>query len=452
MQRDVAYDVVAHEAKTKFSDLPQSTVKITKKFILDTLGVAIAGSTASGCKEVASYLKEVGGKKESAIIMFGHKVPNFQAAFVNGMLCHALDFDDTHEGAIVHANSTILPAALAMAESVGGISGESFILAYVLGVDFACRIGLATGLKQGWHYTSVCGYFGSALTSAKILGLSERETLNALGIAFSQVGGTHQPIVDTALVKRMHPGFAARGGVFSAMLAKQGMTGSKGIFEGEFGFFNRYERGNADILRKDLGKVFEIDHLSAKPYPCCMCTHGAITGVLDLVKEHNIRPEDVKEVEIITSRYVNGLIGSPFEIRDNPQVDAQFSGPYTVAASIIRRRFGIGEIQEDSIRNPQILALAERVRCTVDDSIKTYLTPVTVRIDLKNGGSFSKKVEVLKGNPANPMTEEEDIEKFKDCVKFGVKRMSGNRRDKLVQLILHLETLSDVREIIRYLR
>jgi 2-methylcitrate dehydratase PrpD len=190
MQRDVAYDVVAHAVKATFPDLPESTVEISKKFILDSLGVAIAGSAAPGCGEVASYIKEIGGKPESTVIMFGHKVPNFHAAFVNGMMCHALDFDDTHEGALVHANSTILPAALATAESVGGISGKDFFLAYALGVDFACRIGLATGLNQGWHYTSVCGYFGSALTSSKILGLNEREMLNALGIAYSQVGGT----------------------------------------------------------------------------------------------------------------------------------------------------------------------------------------------------------------------------------------------------------------------
>jgi 2-methylcitrate dehydratase PrpD len=183
-----------------------------------------------------------------------------------------------------------------------------------------------------------------------------------------------------------------------------------------------------------------------------MCTHGAITGVLDLVKEHTIQPGDVNKVEIITSRYVNGLTGSPFEIRDNPQVDAQFSGPYTVAASIIRRKFGIGEIQEDSIRDPQMLALAKKVECTVDDSIKTYLTPVTVRIDLKNGGSFSKKVEVLKGNPGNPMTEEEAIEKFNDCVRSGMKKISDRSRNKLVQLILHLETLRDVRELLRSLK
>jgi 2-methylcitrate dehydratase PrpD len=183
-----------------------------------------------------------------------------------------------------------------------------------------------------------------------------------------------------------------------------------------------------------------------------MCTHGAITGTLDLVKEHNIQADDVEKVEIITSRYVNGLIGAPFEIRDNPQVDAQFSGPYTVAAAIIRGKFGIGEIQEDSIRDSQIMALAERVICSVDDSIKTYLVPVTVRMHLRNGGSISKRVEVLKGNPANPTTEEEDIEKFNECARFGIREMSEGRRDKLVELILNLEELSNVQEIVEYLR
>ena len=455
MKMDVVYDVVANAAKTKFSDLPDSTIKIAKKFVLDTIGVAVAGSKASGCEEVVSYIKEMGGKQESTIIMFGGKVPNFHAAFVNSMMCHALDFDDTHEASIVHANASVLPAALATAESVGGISGKSFMVAYVLGIDFACRVGLAASSQQGWHHSwhhsSVCGYFGSTLASCKILGLNERETLNALGIAYSQVGGTLQCIMDTALVKRMQPAFAARAGVFSAMLARQGITGAKGIFEGEYGFFKMYEGGSGDVLRSELGRVFEIERLNVKPYPCCHCTHGAITGVIELVKEHNIQPQDIERVEVITSRYVHDLVGKAFEIRDNPQVDAQFSIPYTVAAAIIRGRFGIAELQESSIRDNQILSLAKKVKCIADESINTLLVPVTVRISLRDGVSYSKKVEILKGNPDNPTTEEENTEKFNECVKFGRKPMSDERREELAKLLLNLEAISDVQEIIEYL-
>ena len=451
MKTDVACDVVANAAKMTFFDLPESTVRIAKKFILDSIGVTIAGSAAPGCREVASYIKELGGKQESIIIMFEKKVPNFHAAFINSIMCHALDFDDTHQDAIVHANASILPATLATAESVTGISGKSFIVAYVLGIDFACRIGLATGLKQGWHYSSVCGYFGSALAASKVLGLNEKEMLNAVGIAYSQVGGTHQCIVDTALVKRMQPAFAAKAGVLSAMLAKHGITGAKGIFEGEFGFFKKYETGNADILRQDLGKIFEIDHLSTKPYPSCHCTHGAIMATLYLTKKHNIRPDDVQEVKVITSRYVNGLVGRPFEIREIPQVDAQFSIPYTVASAIIQRKFTIAEIQEHRIRDQQVLSLAKKVKCIVDDSINTFVVPVVVEINLRNAISFSKKIEILKGSPANPTTEEEDIQKFNECINFGIRRISDERRDKLVKLILNLEELSNIQEMIQYL-
>jgi len=455
MKTDVACDVVANAAKMTFFDLPESTVRIAKKFILDSIGVTIAGSAAPGCKEVASYIKELGGKQESSIIMFEKKVPNFHAAFINSIMCHALDFDDTHQGAIVHANASILHATLATAESVTGISGKSFITAYVLGTDFACRIGLAASSEQGWHHSwhhsAVCGYFGSTLAASKVLGLNEREMLNAVGIAYSQVGGTHQCIVDTALVKRMQPAFAAKAGVLSAMLAKHGITGAKGIFEGEFGFFKKYETGNADILRQDLGKIFEINHLSTKPYPSCHCTHGAIMATLYLAKKHNIRPDDVQEVKVITSRYVNGLVGRPFEIREIPQVDAQFSIPYTVASAIIRGKFGVAEIQEDTIRDQQILSLAKRVKCIVDDRVNTFVVPVVVEINLRNGISVSKRIEILKGSPANPTTEEEDIQKFNECVNFGIRRISDERRDKLVKLILNLEELSNIQEMIQYL-
>jgi 2-methylcitrate dehydratase PrpD len=249
----------------------------------------------------------------------------------------------------------------------------------------------------------------------------------------------------------MQPAFAARAGVFSAMLAKQGITGAKGIFEGEYGFFKMYERGSAQVLRSELGKVFEIEHLSQKLYPCCFCNHGAITGALDLVKEHNIQAQDIEQVEVITSRYVHDLVGKPFEIRDNPQVDAQFSIPYTVAAAIIRGRFGIAELQESSIRDNQILLLAKKVKCIADESINTLLVPATVRINLRDGARYSKEIKILKGNPANPLTEEEDVEKFNECAKFGRKPMSDEKRGKLAEAILNLEALSDVREIIEYL-
>lgn len=174
-------------------------------------------------------------------------------------------------------------------------------------------------------------------------------------------------------------------------------------------------------------------------------------ATLYLAKKHNIRPDDVQEVKVITSRYVNGLVGRPFEIREIPQVDAQFSIPYTVASAIIQRKFTIAEIQEHRIRDQQVLSLAKKVKCIVDDSINTFAVPVVVEINLRNGISVSKKIEILKGSPANPTTEEEDIQKFNECINFGIRRISDERRDKLVKLILNLEELSNIQEMIQYL-
>jgi len=451
--KDLAYDLAGNAAKITYDDLPQDVVEITKKFILDTLATMIAGSSAPGCKSVVDLIKDWGGKEESAILIYGGKVVAENAALANSMMAHARDFDDTHDVAVLHANASVLPATLAMAERKGGVSGKDLITAVAIGVDLMCRLGLGAMGPLNWILSSTAGYFGSTVAAGKILGLGEDKLLHAMGIAYSQCAGSYQCLVDGGLVKRMQPAFAARAAVLSSILAQKGITGARNIFEGQYGFFPLYHEGKYDRekITKNLGKEFEGKNLSVKLYPCCRYVHAGIDATLNIVEENDIRADDVVEVVAHVTQATYDLVGRPFQIRESPQVDAQFSLPYTVSVAIARRNVFIDDFFEEKIKgDTQVLQLAKKVKVVVDqEPIAKGLTPCVVDIKTKDGKVRSERVEILRGDPRKPVSIEEVAQKFRRCAAFSVKPISEKNVEEIIRIVSNLETMSDVGELVR---
>jgi 2-methylcitrate dehydratase PrpD len=248
----IAERLVRYVSQTTYDKLPPEVVRETKKFILDTIGVGLAGAREPGCSEVVDVVKKWSGHdKGSTIIYYGDKVSPPEAAFANSVLMHALDFDDTLDSSAMHTHVSSLPASLALAEVKSRVSGKEFITAVALGVDLTCRIASAITTPLSWIRTATCGSFGAAAAAAKTLGMGEQGILNTLGIVYSQTAGNAQCLVDGGLVKRMQPGFSARSAVLSAALASKGVTGATNIFEGEYGFYNLYERGKVKPEKAD---------------------------------------------------------------------------------------------------------------------------------------------------------------------------------------------------------
>ena len=211
------------------------------------------------------------------------RLPAPQAAMMNASMAHALDFDDTLDhGGSIHPGASVLAASLAVSDMLGGVSGESLLLAIALGLDVSCRVALASTLDRGWHRTAAMGVFGAAAAAGKLLGLSVEQMVNALGIAFSQAAGNRQCIVDGALTKRLQAGQAASSGVLAAMLAAEGFTGAHNIFLGRFGFFELYQPDGHDAakLLEDLGREFRGDQLSFKPYACGRPQHAILDAAI----------------------------------------------------------------------------------------------------------------------------------------------------------------------------
>jgi len=449
--RDLAYALVGNAAKVKYDDLPKDVVEITKKFILDTLATTIAGSSAPGCESVVEQVKDWGGKEESTILIYGGKVVSENAALANSMMAHALDFDDTHDEAVVHSYVSVLPVALAMAERNGGVNGKDLIAAIAVGVDLMCRLGLAS-FGHDWVYSSTMAYFGATVTAGKILGLNENELHHAMGIAYSQCGGNLQCIKDGSLVKRMQPAFAARAAIISSILAQKGITGATDIFEGQFGFFPSYHRGKyaREVAVKELGKVFEGVNSSIKLYPCCRYTHGSIDATLNIVQENDIKPDNVVEVVAHVTQDAYNIVGKPFELRESPQVDAQFSIPYTTSVAIAKRNVFIDDFFEEKIKgDTQVLQLAQKVRVVVDqEPIGKGLTPSVVDIKTKDGKVYSKRVEILRGDPRKPVSVEEIAQKFRRCAAFSAKPISKENIEEMIRTVSNLEAVAEVSSIV----
>jgi 2-methylcitrate dehydratase PrpD len=450
--KDVIFDLARNVLQTKLENVPQEAVHTAKMFVIDTLGVALAGSTATGCAEAVKMIKEQGGRPDSSILIYGGKVPAQEAAFANSMMIHGRDFDDTHEGpAGAHCNVSVLPAALAMAEK-NGASGKEFLAAVISGIDLMGRLGNGAPLFHGWHNTTTLGAFGAVAAAGKILKLNEDQMVNALGIVFSQAAGNRQGRADGALTKRMQPGFSSRAGIFSALLAERGLTGAKNIIQGPWGFYALYgERTGIPMeeivkrLTDQLGKKYEVVNLSAKPYPCCRETHGAIEATLFLMKENKIQEKDVEGVTIQTTPVVYDTVGHPFQIRDNPQVDAQFSIPYTVAVALQRGKVVLEDFEENVIRQPYTSELAKKVSVQVDKTFAKHATQVNIR--MKSGKTFSKKVEFFRGNPRNPLTKEEFLDKFRNCARFSAVPLNQERVEEMLKALQDIENSKNVGEI-----
>jgi len=453
---DIVENLIKYIAKTGYDHLPQGVITETKKFILDTIGVGLAGVSEPGCKEVVDLVKEWSpNKKGSTIMYYGGKVSPHDAAFANSVMMHALDFDDTLDTSAIHLHVSSLPAALAMAEISKNISGKQLIAAVAIGVDITYRIAEAIQSPLSWIRTATCGSFGAATSAAKILNGGEKEVANTLGVVYSQTAGNAQCLVDGGLVKRMQPAFSARNGVLSAALGHRGITGATHILEGEYGFFKLYERGKAqpEKVTENLGEHFGTMELSIKPYPCCRMTHSSIDAALEISKSHDIDSGKIDEVVVHTSKMVFDMVGSPFKLRDNPQVDAQFSIPYTVAVALERGKVSLNDFIPHTIKGRSSTGeLSKKVKVFIDPELSPKnISASNMTIRMLNGDSFSSRVDAPKGSPSRPMTFDECSIKFKQCLEYSQKQSVVENSQIISDFIFNLEKKKDASEIFEYL-
>jgi 2-methylcitrate dehydratase PrpD len=443
--------LVDHIAGTHFDDLDAQTINCCKKLIVDTLGVTFPGSRAPGCPEIVDLLTTWQSDQGASVLLAGIQVPPPLAAMANSAMMHAMDFDDTLDESALHTFVNVLPAVLAAAESRKKVSGKELITALVVGVDLICRISLAIDSPLSWIRTATCGGFGAAAAAAKILGLDREQIFNALGVLYGQTSGNAQGLVEGRLVKRMQPGFAASAGVLSAFLAGRGITGSRGFLTGTYGFYPLYEQGayTPSAVTEDLGAHYSILDLSIKPYPSCRMTHSSIGAALAL--KDRVGPIDaIRQIDVSVSAMVAEMVGKPFEIGANPQVDAQFSIPYTTACALVRGDVFLQDFEPRAIDDSTVKRLADRVRIAADPALpQKDILQARMEITLSDGTTVCELVPMPLGNPHNPMNDDQCRQKFIKCIDYSGLAIKDEAREELFSMVDHLESLTDVQDLVR---
>ena len=268
---DIASIITKRILEAKFEDMPPRVVHATKAVILDELAIALAGSAAEGAVQVVEEVVDWGGKAESTIWVYGNRVPVANAAFANSVMTHGWDMDDAHMPSITHTGTVTVPAAFAIGERRGKLSGKELLTAVNIGIEILTRLSGAVpnSFAEGWHPTTLFGAFGTAATSGWILGLSEGQMLNALGLTYSRASGNIQCMEDGSLSKRLQPGFATKAAIEAVLLAQKGVSGATNVFEGVYGLFPLYfkSKGNHNSITRDWGKIFATTNITFKLYP-----------------------------------------------------------------------------------------------------------------------------------------------------------------------------------------
>ncbi|MEO6504634.1 MAG: MmgE/PrpD family protein, partial [Terrimesophilobacter sp.] len=303
----LARHLAAFAAATTYERLPAEVTDSVRKRILDCLGICIAATALDTSRAAMAWVSAQGGTAQATAIGIDSGVPAVQAAFVNGVLAHSLDYDDTHLPSVLHPSATVIPAALAAAQA-SGAGGRQTIAAIAVGLEVCVRIGMAgydrpgrtsVFFEHGQHATSICGAMGAAVAAGMLLGLDENALVDVLGVAASMASGIIESNRTGGTVKRMHCGWAAHAGVSAAQLVTLGFTGPPTVLEGRFGFFQAWLHGkyNPDEITDGLGTVWSVPGIFFKPYPANHFTHAAIDAALAL-RAQGITPEDVESITV----------------------------------------------------------------------------------------------------------------------------------------------------------
>jgi len=406
----------------RYENLPAGVVDRTKYFFLDYLGVAVRGSLSDSSEPVYRLSADLGGAGTATVLGRSQRAAFAYAALANGTAAHSVELDDTHQGGSIHLGASVFSTALVVAEQVGA-SGKDFIAAAVAGFEAAARLAMALQPKEhytrGFHPTATCGTFGSAVAAAKLLGLNEAQLVFALGIAGSQAAGSMEFLTDGAWTKRLHPGWAAFSGIHAALLAREGFIGPTTIIEGKDGFLRAYSsRTDPGKIIEGLGSDFQILRTAVKPHSCCRYTQAPIDATLQLVKEHNLQPQDIKQVTIGMLETGIPVICEPAERKRQPLgiVDAQFSLPFGIAVALIKRRASLEEFSQPMLNDPLVREVMAKVGYVHDPELeKDYPRewPAWARAKLKDGREMFAHVRFPKGDPGNPLSWEELIGKYR---------------------------------------
>jgi 2-methylcitrate dehydratase PrpD len=430
----------------RYEDIPAPVVELAKLLILDALGCALAATRYEFAKATLAGARALGGDGPCAVIGNAARLPLRDAALVNGVLLHGLDFDDSNFLGILHPTVACLPAALGVGQSLGA-SGREVLTAYVAGMETAIRIGAAArGIFHhiGFHATGLVAHFSSAIVAGKLMGLDAAQLVSAQGITASTSSAVQVFLEEGAWTKRLHPAWGAVAGITAATLAQHGFFGPSRAYEGRFGFFETHLQTHlpeVDYTRmtEGLGTEWSLLQTAVKPYPACHFAHGCAEAAILLHQRFKLTQDDIAHVVAAIPRDTLPIIAEPAERKQKPanDYDAKFSAQFITAACLLRGRFGLAELEADALADPGILALAAKVDCVADtDSAFPEFNSGGVTVTTKDGATHREHIRVNLGMGDRAMSAADITAKFRASASLA---FNAAQVDQLERVVLHLE-------------
>jgi 2-methylcitrate dehydratase PrpD len=433
--------------------LPAEVVHKAKLCILDYLSNVYGSLELDAVAQVVSYIRAQGGPPTATALGCGFRTGVRDAAFVNGVTAEAIEAQDGVRFGGNHPGTAVIPAALAVAEELN-LGGGRVLEAVVAGYEAANRVSAAVHphhTLSGFLPTGTCGTFGAACAAGRLMGLDREGLLNALGNAgYLLPLSMAEQLMGGFTIKIVQGGQAASSGITAAGLARAGVTGAPYILEGSElnGGFAQITTGaepSLDRVTDRLGEHYSLMDVYFKPYTACRHTHGAAQATLELVREEGVFPEEIQAVTVHT--YGIALLAVGKDIVENDTfVSAQFSIPYVVAACAQDGDLGPGQLTEKRVSDPALLRLSRKVQVVCDDELNRAYperTSTRVEMELKGGRKIVRQVDIPKGDPRDPMTEKDLVNKVK---RFAGSRDPG-RLDRAIRRIMDLENVNDIREL-----
>lgn len=422
---DPVHALADFAASITAESLPAAVDERARLHILDAIGVGLAARDTNFAQRTLAAMHRLGGDGPVPVLGTTRCLPARDAALVNGVLCHGLDFDDTHLDSVVHPTASLFPCVFSAAMLAGSTMGQ-MLGAYVAGLEVMTRLGTVVpgGFHHaGFHATSIVGVFGCAVAAGRLGGLSADELARAQGIALSMAAGSMEFLDDGAWNKRLHPGWAAQSGITAAALAKEGFVGISKPYAGRFGLYRAYlgegaEGGDLGLATRGLGSRWELLRTAIKPYSACHFTHAYIDAALHLHRT-GIDPAEIRAVRALVPDPIVPVVCEPAPQKQRPQndYDARFSIQFLVASTLLKGRFTLAELEPDALADPKTLALADLVTHAPDpESAFPAAYSGEVIVELADGRTLRHREQINRGAAERPLTRDDIIGKFQDNV------------------------------------
>ena len=433
-----------------YPDLGEQAIHEAKRYLLDSLGCAFGGYRQEDARIALAGLQEIGGEGNATVIGSGAKTDPVSASLANALMVRVMDYNDIYWQQDPSHPSDIIPAAMACGERVGR-NGKDLTVGIVLGHEFEMRLCEAAfpGIRErGWHHATLTA-FVSPIVASRMLGLTWEQCQHAIGISASRhctLGAVTAGKL--TMMKNTVDPMATQSGVLAALLAEKGYTGPEHVIDGKEGLAHCYgPEWKLEVLVDGLGESWRIERCGMKAFPTEALTHAPISAVLDIVIANDLAPEVVEKVHIRSLARAADILADPSKYDPRSKETADHSLPYVIAAAVADRQVTPAQFERDKIMDPRIREQLNKVEVVADPEIEKLfpkLQRVIVTIHTTDGREFTKQLDYPKGDPRNPLTDQEVEEKF-DALAAPV--LSDEARKRLKEAVWSLEKVGSVSEL-----